>query len=196
MFVSKKLPGIRLVPIELEVGRQTPSECTQPLQDFVATGLAGHFQFTSNERERAESSSQPLDLERLIEAFGSEDRHFNWGLAQQLINAASHLQGDALDFIISVIKGVKPNDQLEAMFVAQMASIHLAVMKFTRQLSEVEHLPQQDSAERALNKLARTFTMQMSHHLGARQQALSDAWRRARIGRAEGASKRAQARPV
>jgi hypothetical protein len=47
MFVSKKLPGIRLVPIELEVGRQTPSECTQPLQDFVATGLAGHFQFTS-----------------------------------------------------------------------------------------------------------------------------------------------------
>src|SRR5580704_17354751 len=47
MFVSKKLPGIRLVPIELEVGRQTPAECTQPLQDFVAPGLAGHFQFTS-----------------------------------------------------------------------------------------------------------------------------------------------------
>src|ERR1700733_7177998 len=47
MFESKKLPGIRPIPIELEVGRQTPSECAQPLQEFVATGLAGHFQFAS-----------------------------------------------------------------------------------------------------------------------------------------------------
>jgi hypothetical protein len=47
MFVSKKLPGIRLVPIELEVRRQAPSKCTQPLQELVATGLAGHLQFTS-----------------------------------------------------------------------------------------------------------------------------------------------------
>src|SRR5262249_8946331 len=34
-------------------------------------------------------------------------------------------------------------------------------MRFTRQLANVETIEQQDSAERALNKLARTFAMQM-----------------------------------
>jgi hypothetical protein len=34
-------------------------------------------------------------------------------------------------------------------------------MTFTQRLDAVENIPQQDSAERALNKLARTFTTQM-----------------------------------
>ena len=34
-------------------------------------------------------------------------------------------------------------------------------MTFARRLNRVENIPQQDSAERALNKLARTFTSQM-----------------------------------
>ena len=63
--------------------------------------------------------------------------------------------------MLAVTKGVKPKDQLEAMLSAQMAAIYMATMRFARQLSQVETLPQQDSAERALNKLARTFTTQM-----------------------------------
>jgi hypothetical protein len=42
-----------------------------------------------------------------------------------------------------------------------MAAIHNAIMTFTRRLAHVENIPQQDSAERALNKLARTFVSQM-----------------------------------
>jgi hypothetical protein len=34
-------------------------------------------------------------------------------------------------------------------------------MTFARRLAHVENLPQQDSAEKAFNKLARTFTTQM-----------------------------------
>src|SRR5262249_61820724 len=47
------------------------------------------------------------------------------------------------------------------MLAAQMAAIHTATMTFTRQLANVETIAQQDSAERALNTLARTFAMQM-----------------------------------
>src|SRR5258705_965532 len=63
--------------------------------------------------------------------------------------------------MVSVVKGIEPRDQIEAMLAAQMAGIHKTIMTFTRRLSNVETIPQQDSAERALNKLARTFVSQM-----------------------------------
>jgi hypothetical protein len=48
------------------------------------------------------------------------------------------------------------------MLAAQMAAVHMATMTFARRLAHVENIPQQDSAERAFNKLARTFAAQMS----------------------------------
>jgi hypothetical protein len=47
------------------------------------------------------------------------------------------------------------------MLAAQMAAVHMASMTFARRLAHVENIPQQDSAERAFNKLARTFATQM-----------------------------------
>jgi hypothetical protein len=43
----------------------------------------------------------------------------------------------------------------------QMGAIHLATMTLAGRLNYVETIPQQDAAERALNKLARTYSMQM-----------------------------------
>ncbi len=63
--------------------------------------------------------------------------------------------------MLSVIKGIKPLDQVEAMLAVQMAVVHMATMRFARQLRNVEALPQQDSAERAFNKLARTYISQV-----------------------------------
>ena len=68
---------------------------------------------------------------------------------------------DGLNFMLSVVKGIEPHDQLEAMLAAQMAATHDAVMTFARRLKHVENIPQQDSAERAFNKLARTFAVQV-----------------------------------
>jgi hypothetical protein len=45
---------------------------------------------------------------------------------------------------------------------AQMAAVHVASMTFARRLAHVDNIPQQDSAERAFNKLTRTFAAQMS----------------------------------
>jgi hypothetical protein len=47
------------------------------------------------------------------------------------------------------------------MLAAQMAAVHVATMKFARRLAHVDNIPQQDRAERAFNKLARTFAVQI-----------------------------------
>jgi hypothetical protein len=70
-----------------------------------------------------------------------------------------------------VIKGVGPKDQVEAMLAAQMAAVHNATMTFARRLSHVDNIPQQDSAERAFNKLARTFASQWKRSSDTGQEA-------------------------
>ena len=100
----------------------------------------------------------------LSEALGGVDDDFLNGFLSQLASAGSEarqISDASLNFMLSVIKGIEPRDQLEAMLAAQMAAVHMATMTFARRLALVENIPQQDSAERAFNKLARTFVSQM-----------------------------------
>jgi hypothetical protein len=99
-----------------------------------------------------------------MEVLGTEDPDFLNGLLGQLANTS--LKGGQVDeqeinFKLSVIKGINPRDQVEAMLAAQMANVHSAMMMLARRLAGTETIEQQDSAERALNKLARTFAIQM-----------------------------------
>jgi len=105
--------------------------------------------------------NESFDMKRLVKAFGTQDRDFVNGLTQQLIYVGAPLNLDALSFMIAVIKGIKPKDQLEAMLAAQMATIHFSTMMLARRFCEAETLVDHDSAERTLNKLARTFTNQL-----------------------------------
>jgi hypothetical protein len=101
----------------------------------------------------------------LLKAVGSTDSDFLEGLKKQLVNAGSHgsaADEDGINFMLAVVKGIEPRDQIEAMLAAQMAAVHMASMTFARRLAHVENIPQQDSAERAFNKLTRTFAAQMS----------------------------------
>jgi hypothetical protein len=100
----------------------------------------------------------------LMEALGTSDPDFFGPLLTQLAKAAT--QGEnvderAINFMVSVIKGVQPKDQLETMLAMQMAAVHMLTMDFARRLNNVANIPQQDSAERTLNKLARTFAAQV-----------------------------------
>ena len=57
-----------------------------------------------------------------------------------------------------------------------MAAVHMQTMTFARRLSYAKNIEQQNSAERALNKLARTFTTQMealNRHRGKGQQKMT-----------------------
>lgn len=100
----------------------------------------------------------------LGEALGSANLGFIYGLLRQLANASSKggkIDVTELNFMLAIVIGIKPQDEVEAMIAVQMAAIQSATMTFARRLANVETLPQQDSAERALNKLTRTFVMQV-----------------------------------
>jgi len=105
-------------------------------------------------------SEYHLDAETLTEVFGTTDRGFNYGLLRQL-RRASPKDSDEVEFMLAVIKELKPRNRLEAMLAAQMAAVHMATMTLVGQLAQVEEIAQQDSAATALTKLSRTFTMQL-----------------------------------
>jgi len=99
----------------------------------------------------------------LMQAIGTADLDFFDGLTWQLLNT-SRGQGSpekTANFMLAVIKGIAPRDQIEAMLGAQMAAVHMASMTFARRLANVEIIPQQDSAQNAFNKLTRTFAVQV-----------------------------------
>ena len=107
---------------------------------------------------------EAIGLILLMDALGTRELDFLDGLLGQLANAGT--QGRQVDergvnFMLSVIKGVEPRDQIETMLAAQMAAVHMATMTFARRLAHVDNIPQQDAAERAFNKLARTFAVQV-----------------------------------
>jgi hypothetical protein len=97
-------------------------------------------------------------------AIGTTSPDFLAGLVTQLANAGSkgkNLDQAGINFMLAVVKGIEPKDEIEAMLAAQMAAVHMATMTFARRLAHTENIPQQDSAERAFNKLTRTFATQM-----------------------------------
>jgi hypothetical protein len=99
----------------------------------------------------------------LMAALGTADRDFYAGIVEQLGDAASYdgaIDERALNFMLSVVKGVKPRDHVEAMLAAQMAAVHTATMNSALQLARATTVVQTDFAERSINKLARTFAAQ------------------------------------
>ncbi len=96
----------------------------------------------------------------LMEAIGTTDADFLEGLMKQLADVADRNEQE-LNFMLSVVKAITPRDEVEAMLAAQMAAAHKATMILARRLNHAENIPQQDSAERAFNKLARTFAAQV-----------------------------------
>ena len=102
--------------------------------------------------------------QHLMRALGTDSADFMAGVLSQLANAVSpgkDADGAAINFALAVISGVEPKDELETMLAMQMVAVHMATMTFTRRLAHVETIAQQDSAERALNRLMRTYVAQM-----------------------------------
>ncbi len=113
----------------------------------------------------------------LMEALASADDDFVDGIVSQLVNVSGRGQDideRGLNFMLSILKGIEPRDQLETMLAVQMAAVHVASMTFAHRLAHVDNIAQQDSAERAFNKLTRTFATQMEalkrYRTGAEQK--------------------------
>ena len=102
------------------------------------------------------------DIGPLLRACANEN--VMMGLLRQIGILGSHgnrTDAQASNFVLGFADAMKPKDPAEALLVSQMAAIHQATMMLARRLNHVENIPQQDAAERALNKLARTYAMQM-----------------------------------
>ena len=103
--------------------------------------------------------------ERLMaDALGVTDREAMHGILRQLVKAS--VSGESpdevnLSFMISMVKGIKPRDSVEAMLVAQMVSVHVMAMRCAQHLANADDLARHDSAARALGRLARTFPAQI-----------------------------------
>jgi hypothetical protein len=114
--------------------------------------------------EVREDGSIGLNCEPILKkALGTTDDFFVQGIIRQLIRSTPNgrVDEDQLNFMLSFIKDINSRNPLESMLAAQMVTVHVATMTLGRRLADAESLPELDSAERALNKLARTFTIQM-----------------------------------
>jgi hypothetical protein len=105
-----------------------------------------------------------LGEQLMADALGVADRDAMHGILRQLVKAS--VNGERPDevnlaFMISMVKSIKPRDSVEAMLVAQMVSVHVMAMRCAYHLANAEDIARQDSAGRALGRLARTFPAQM-----------------------------------
>nr|WP_249779924.1 hypothetical protein [Bradyrhizobium sediminis] len=105
-----------------------------------------------------------LGEQLMADALGVADRDAMHGMLRQLVKAS--VKGGRPDevnlaFMIAMVKSIKPRDSVEAMLVAQMVSVHVMAMRCAHHLANAEDIAQQDSAGRALARLARTFPAQI-----------------------------------
>jgi hypothetical protein len=122
----------------------------------------------SDDKSSATSPDQPNggdDCARIMEMLGTTDPDFATGIYEQLIGASyrgdGKYDGVGLFFSLATLKGKKPKDQFQAMLLVQATLTHVLAIKQAAQLAQADCLAIQDSAERAYNKLARTFIMQL-----------------------------------
>jgi hypothetical protein len=96
--------------------------------------------------------------------FGTSDPDFFFGLLHQVCNAGKkgrYPDEKGIKFMLAFIRRIEPRDEIEAALVAQMAATHTGAMRFANRLAHAESLQEQDSADRAFNKLTRTFAAQV-----------------------------------
>src|SRR6202162_385369 len=105
-----------------------------------------------------------LGEQLMANALGVADRDAMHGILRQLVKASVSGENPDevnLSFMISMVKSIKPRDAVEAMLVAQMVSVHVMAMRCAYHLANADDIARQDSAARALGRLARTFPAQI-----------------------------------
>jgi len=159
-------------PSSFEEAVETGAFNLQEAKDLInmskGIGTPGQAMVEHARRIVGSTNIKSVDDEDAFATFGTTDRYFVRGLVGQAIGAGSiggdirsDLGGDGYDFIMAVLRGAKPKDQIAAMLATQMAATHMAVIKYINRLAREEYLQLHDSEERTLNKLLRVFVMQV-----------------------------------
>jgi hypothetical protein len=153
---SKAEPAWERTPREVEAIKKACDGRFEGVPRLLVSKSEKGWSFKSEHRDEFAGTAL------LMEAIATADADFFMGLVTQLAEAGGgEVDEHRLNFMLAVVKGIKPRDQMEAMLAAQMAAVHMATMNFSRYIAEADHLDHRDSAERTLNKLMRTFVTQM-----------------------------------
>jgi hypothetical protein len=141
------------------------------LNETAAIGAAVHTRAATAPRIELLPGGYVIDHpdpklgERLMaDALGVTDRDAMDGILRQLVKASvKGRKPDAVNlaFMISMVNSIKPRDAVEAMLVAQMVSVHVMAMQCAYRLASANDLARQESAARALGRLARIFPAQI-----------------------------------
>jgi hypothetical protein len=97
----------------------------------------------------------------LAKALASENVDFCAGIVMRIARAtaAGDLSDEnAINFVLSVVAGGKPRDELETMALTQVGIFHLVVMDAARQYFGATTTTERHIAQNDLNKAARTFS--------------------------------------
>jgi len=130
----------------------TPKAATAPRIKLLSHGFA------------IDHPDPELGEQLMADTLGVTDRDAMHGILRQLVKASVKDERPdevSLGFMISMVKSIKPRDSVEAMLVAQMVCVHVMAMRCAHHLANAEDVAQQDSAGRALGRLARTFPAQI-----------------------------------
>ncbi len=111
--------------------------------------------------------NESIEFELLSEALGTRDTDFVWGITSQIIDAvADHQHGEAIGFILSVIRDQRPRDHFERMLVTSAAVAYLKSMSFSNDVSPdpdtMLNIPRSEFALKAASSFGRIFATYMS----------------------------------
>ena len=123
--------------------------------------------------------ADPKTGERLLmKAFRTTSPAFVRGIIKQLANVAAKGKKpdeDELNLMLVFVIDAEPIDEFHALLLTQAAATHVLSMHFSNYVGSSENICQQDSGERILNKLFRTFILQMaaSNHYRAQREQMA-----------------------
>jgi len=110
---------------------------------------------------------KPIDVDRLLSAFGTAE----WGFASLMIsgvidaacdNGLAHPSGSTeINGALAAVTGIGARDETEGMLATQMVATHVAAIRALRRLRSSNNAAQQDSKGNLAVKLLRTYTMQL-----------------------------------
>ena len=131
-----------------------PTLPTEPIDQTMKLSMSkrGDVTYYTLEADAGEAKKH-------MRTFGTKSPDFFYGLLQQIVNAGSkgtYPDEQGIKFILGFITGNQPRDEMEATLLAQIGACQVATMRMANRLAHAETLQEQDSAERAFNKLART----------------------------------------
>jgi hypothetical protein len=103
---------------------------------------------------------EPVGIALLSESLGTTDQDFSNGILRELAAFTSvdgEMDEKELNFMLSIIGGFKPQDQIETLLGAHIAAVHILAMRFAARVVDTMSVPDRAASQQAFDKSTRTL---------------------------------------